>query len=266
MAKEKYTVCPECGENYDIHFYRCPNCRKPNENRPFTRMSYLPISRQVSLFVIGLVGLNVLSAILSIIFTTVIKDDEPYLYLVINTLSYLTLFVVDLLVIGKYFPELLTPFKKWRTYLAGLIGFAIVLAGSILIGLLMKYIAPSAGEGENQTVAIQMVLRGPLVSVITLGLIGPIVEELTYRVGLFTLCKRASSILAYAVTVIIFTVIHINFFSDNIINELIALPDYLFAGIIFAVLYHREGFGASLIAHMGNNLFSVLTIIITKGQ
>ena len=266
MTKEKITICPYCGEEYDIRYSRCPHCHKGNDLRPSTRVSYLPIPRQISLFAIGLAGLNVLAVILSIIFALGIKDDEPYLNLVVNSITYTTLFIADIFVVGKYYSELFFTFKKLRTYIAGFIGFAALLCSSLLIGFIMEKLVPSAGTGENQSVAIAMILRNPFVSILTLGLIGPIVEELTYRVGLFTLCKRASNILAYAVTIILFTIIHIDFFSSDIVTELVALPDYLMAAVIFSVLYHREGFGASLLAHVGNNLFSVMMIIITGGQ
>ena len=128
----------------------------------------------------------------------------------------------------------------------------------------MQLAVPSASEGQNQSIATEMVLRNPATCIIILGFIGPLVEELTYRVGLFTLCKRASTVLAYIVTTLVFAAIHIDFFSENIINELVALPDYLFAGAIFCLLYDREGFGASYLAHVGNNLFSVISIIITR--
>ena len=266
MAKTKKTTCPKCGEEYDIMFSRCPCCHEPNNERPESRVSYLPISRQIPLFLVGLVGINVLAVITSLIVTASIKDDDALRYVLINSINYAILFIVDMLLLTNYFHELIIPFKKGRTYIAGLIGFAFLLGGSLLISYLMQLAVPSASEGQNQSVAIEMVLRNPTACIIILGFIGPFVEELTYRVGLFTLCKRASSILAYIVTTLVFALIHIDFFSDNIINELVALPDYLFAGLMFCVLYDKEGFGASYLAHVGNNLFSVISIIITRPQ
>ena len=264
MAKTKKTTCPYCGEEYDIMFSRCPHCHTPNNERPNSRLSYLPISRQISLFLVGLIGLNVLAVITSLIVTASIKDDTALQYVLINSLNYTILFIIDLLLLINYFPELINPFRKSRTYIAGLVGFAVVLGGSILISYLMQLAVPSASEGQNQSIATEMVLRNPAACIIILGFIGPLVEELTYRVGLFTLCKRASTVLAYIVTTLVFAAIHIDFFSENIINELVALPDYLFAGAIFCLLYDREGFGASYLAHVGNNLFSVISIIITR--
>ena len=266
MAKERFTTCPSCEQRYDRLLLRCPHCHEANNDRSKTRMTFLPIPHQISLFLIGLIGLNVLSVIISIIAAVTIKEDDPLKYLLINSCSYSILFITDLSVINKYYYELLDPFKKGRTYIAGLVGFAFLLGGSLLISYLMSLMVPSAGTGENQSVAIAMVLRNPAVAILILGIIGPFVEECAYRLGLFSLCKRASRVLAYAVTTIVFATIHLNFFSGNIVDELVALPDYLFAGLMFSLLYDFEGFGASLIAHIGNNLFSIISIIITKGQ
>ena len=264
MASEKRVTCAECGNSYDRLLLRCPFCHKGNEERPDTRMTFLPIPHQISLFLIGIIGVNVIAAIFSIIFSVAVKDNDPYKYLLINSMTYVTLFVIDFCVILKYYNEFLEPFKKGRTYIAGLIGFAVVYGGSLLISVIMSSLVPSAGTGENQTIAEMMVLNNPIVCVFVLGLMGPFVEECAYRVGLFSLCKRASRILAYVLTIIVFTVIHIDFFADNLVNELVALPDYLFAAAIFCVLYHFEGFGAVYIAHALNNLLSVILIVATS--
>ena len=266
MAKEKHTVCPNCGKNYYIYLSRCPDCHSPNNERPNTRMTFLPIPHQVSLFAIGLVGFNLLAALITIFVSTSIKDQPALSVLLINSISYSIIILADIILIWKYLPELFSSFKKGRTYLAGLVGFAVVLGGSMIINLIMSNLIPSAGTGENQSVAEMMVLANPFVSVLILGLIGPIVEEFTYRVGLFTLCKRAHTALAYIISIAVFTVIHLNFTSSTLINELAVLPDYLFAGAMFALIYHFEGFGASLLAHAGNNIFSMILILIKAGM
>ena len=264
MGKPKIKTCSECGNDYEITFSRCPHCHKPNEDRPFTRLSYLPILRQSLLFLVGLLGINFFALLISLIVATTIKDDNALTYLIVNSITYVLIFIADIFIVWNYYPELFFTFKKYRTYIAGIIGFGVLLGGSMLIGFIMSKAVPQAGTGGNQSVAEMMVIRNPAVCILVLGIIGPLVEELTYRVGLFTLCKRASTILAYALTIIIFTVIHLDFFSGNIVNELVALPDYLFAATIFCILYHREGFGASFLAHALNNLFSVISIIVMR--
>ena len=266
MAKITRTTCPDCGKVYDIMLSRCPDCHRPNDERPMTRMTYLPIPHQISLFLIGLIGINVLAVIYTLIFAVPTGEDSVYRMLVVNSMTYITLFVIDIIVVMKYYADFGKPFLKGRTYLAGLIGFAAVYGASMIVALITTVAFPDAGTGENQSVAVQMVLKNPVVCVFVLGLIGPLVEELGYRVGLFSLCKRWNTVFAYIATIIVFTIIHIDFFSGNIYNELVALPSYLLAAGIFTTLYHLEGFGAVFIAHALNNLLSVITIIITQGK
>ena len=262
MAKIRTRVCPECGETYDVYLHRCPHCHASNDERPNTRMTFLPSPRQVSLFLVGLLGIEFISVLFSILFTTVYKEDQAYGYLLINTFTYITLFIIMVFILAKYFNEIFIPFKKGRTYLAGLIGGTALIGCSMLVSLIMSVIVPDAGTGENQSIAVAMILNNPLVCYLILGLIGPFVEECAYRLGLFSLNRRLSRVLAYLLTVLIFTVIHLDFFSDDILSELVALPDYLIAATIFCVLYEYEGFGAGFIAHAINNIFSVSMVLL----
>ena len=265
MAKIGTRVCPECGETYEVYLYRCPHCHHSNDERPDSRMTYLPIPRQISLFLVGLLGIEIFSLIVSIIYANITKQDQALGYLLINSTTYALLFISFVFIIGKYYNEIFAPFKKGRTYVAGLIGGVILIGGSMLLNIIMGAIVPSAGTGGNQSVAIKMVLNNPLVCYLILGLVGPFVEECAYRLGLFSLCKRGNRVLAYIVTILVFTLIHIDFFSDNFVNELAAMPDYVFAAVFFCVIYEHEGFGAGFIAHALNNIFSI-TLIIIQGK
>lgn len=262
MAKEKHTVCPECEQRYDIYLSRCPNCHHANDNRPLTRMCYLPIPYQLTLFLIGLIGLNVLATVIALFVSSLYKDHPEISSLIINGSTYAAIIIVDIVLIWKFFPELFSSFKNWRTYIAGFVSMAFLIGGSMLINYLMVLLVPSAGTGGNQSVAEKMVLANPFISLLILGLVGPLVEELTYRIGLFSLCKRVHIIFAYIITTLVFAAIHINFTATDFISELVVLPDYLFAGIMFCLIYDREGFGAGLIAHTGNNIFSILLILL----
>ena len=103
------------------------------------------------------------------------------------------------------------------------------------------------------------------------GVIGPICEEFTYRIGLFSLTKRLSRVAAYIITPLVFGFIHFGWGSiatggDALIIELLNIPDYILAGVIFAFLYDRFGIGASTTAHVMNNLLSFIQILILHSQ
>jgi membrane protease YdiL (CAAX protease family) len=102
----------------------------------------------------------------------------------------------------------------------------------------------------------------PLISFINFVLLGPIVEELTYRLGLFSFLKQRNRWVAYIVTVGLFAIIHFNFNQDNIINELLNLPFYATAGLYFCWLYEKQGFAVATIAHITNNLISFVSILL----
>ena len=109
-----------------------------------------------------------------------------------------------------------------------------------------------------------MVKTYPLLSVLILGFLGPAVEEFTYRVGLFSFLTRVHKALAYAVTIVIFGLIHFDFTATgaNMVNELIHLPIYMFSGAALCVLYDFMGLSASLSAHVTNNLLSIIPTIL----
>lgn len=262
MAMFSRRVCPECGHSYDDRLSCCPVCKRDNEIRPKDNLLYLPISHELALFLIGLIGLNAISIIVSLFFVNMAKEDEVLAVLLINSISYLIILLIDIILLRKYFRDFLSYFKKWQSYAFGLLGGIILIVSSFTISYIMEMLIPSASTGGNQSTIISMVNTNPIASIIVLAFIGPFTEELAYRVGLYTLLARKSKILAYIVTALIFAAIHIDFFSNNFINELAALPDYLIAGLLFCLIYDLKGFGASFIAHMANNLFAVILIII----
>ena len=79
---------------------------------------------------------------------------------------------------------------------------------------------------------------------------------------------RINKYLAYAVTILVFAFIHFDFEcfgKGTLVNELLNMPFYLFAGFTFTFLYEKFGFGASVMAHVSNNLYSIImTVIMSK--
>jgi membrane protease YdiL (CAAX protease family) len=109
-----------------------------------------------------------------------------------------------------------------------------------------------------------LVKDSPIISLITFGFLGPIVEEWTYRLGLFQYLKGRSKWLAYLVTLTIFGLIHFDFSTTNLTNELFNLPIYLVAGAWFCFLYDRFGLKVAMATHIFNNLLSVMSILLSS--
>ena len=88
---------------------------------------------------------------------------------------------------------------------------------------------------------------------------GPIVEEFTYRYGLFGYVKKHNKTLAYVATILIFALIHFEFTTDvdQLVNELLNLPSYLIGAIVLSIAYDKsDNLVVPIIAHIFNNLIS----------
>lgn len=214
---------------------------------------------QALFFLLGLAGLNVLAFIFAFIFKLFVSDNATF-NMLINTCTYSTLFVVFIVLVVIYSRHLLNSFKHLSLYLFGILGFVIMIALSNRYGILVQDI-PGYKLSGNETNVRTMIDAFPFISVIVVGFLGPICEELTYRVGLFDLVRRYNKYLAYAITIIVFAFLHFEFGADDLWVEFLNLPFYIIGGVALTCTYHKFGLAASLTAHIINNLISVLSNI-----
>ncbi len=259
--------CEKCQSEYDVVEDTCPVCGARDENFEQIKIPknlvWLPIYKQLGLFVMGLVFLNLISFICSLTFGQLFELTDPTYVLIVNSIRYVTISVMMCILLIHSYPKFKKSFTQWLPYV---VGFA---SGFLLIGLNLAYssfisaVYPTT-TNQNQELANNLVLEYPLLSLFLLSIIGPTVEELTYRVGLFTFLCRVKKWVAYLVTIIIFALIHFNFQAtgDDLINELIHLPVYVMAGATLCLLYDFMGLGASLTAHYVNNCISILPLFI----
>ena len=145
-----------------------------------------------------------------------------------------------------------------------------MLAASILYSVILSAILTATGgsysSNANQSTLESIIKVYPIMSFVIFGIVGPISEELTYRVGLFSLCSRVNKVFGYIVSLIIFALIHFSWTSigtKDFVTELYNLPSYLIAGFGLAFIYDKGGIGASFIAHSLNNIYSVVSVIIS---
>ncbi len=219
------------------------------------------IWKKIYLFLMGLGGLYLISFIASLILLLLMSKEEASL--VANFVVYAVLFVALISVVIIDFPKFKHEFKNWKPYVAGIVCTVAIVAFEMLytniVNLFYEY-----GVNDNETAVRSIVEVYPIASIFILGIVGPICEELTYRVGLFGLVKKANVALAFVVTTLVFAFIHFNFLSKNIWDELVNLPCYLFSGVAFTFVYYKFGFVGSMTAHVANNLYAVLLQIILK--
>ena len=263
----KRTRCKNCQSSHDEMLEYCPRCGIKNEEHLLFRrthpMTFVPWYRELMLFLCGFIGLTLFSLIYTIIFKATYEADKDLGNMLINTASYLTIFVLLLVIMFPYFRSLINKFKIPLAYMWAGIGTGALLGFSIIYGIIISFIFPDIGQGGNQTSVSNMVTSFPFISLIIIGIIGPMCEELTYRVGLFTLLRRIHPAFAYIGTAILFGLIHFDFFSSDYLTEFVYLVNYIFAGVCFAFIYEKGGFGASLLAHISNNVYSVIMILLS---
>ena len=263
-------ICTQCKSEYDVVEDTCPACKCRDEN--FENLGipknilWLPTWKQLVCFAIGLFGLNAISLIAQLFFGEYADPTSPQ-YLNFITITNVVRYVmcaggIACVLIHDYhkFPKFL---KKWHPWVIG-IGFAAALLMSATLYTYIVNLFHPTEVNENQRLINQMIDTYPITSILLLGFLGPIVEEFTYRVGLYSFFRRINKYAAYALTLVIFGLIHFNFFAkgDDMVNELLNLPSYMISGFLLTLAYEKFGITCAVTAHIGNNLYGVVMTIL----
>ena len=254
-------TCPKCESVHDALLDYCPSCHTRNEENEKYRVTFLPVTIEVFLLLLGIVGFILFSVLFSLIFASIYDSNKLQGEMLISLSSYLLFFAFVIVLLFPYGRNLLLKLKSYQPYIAGILGCGVLIAGSYFLSFIATTINPNIGTGDNQTSVVQLTQNYPAFAIIIFGFIGPICEEAAYRLGLFTFFKRIRPWLAYLVTGIVFGLIHFNFLSKDIATEFLVLPNYIWGGILFSLLYDKFGIGASVTAHIANNLLQVILII-----
>ena len=287
--------CPNCKREYDPARDKCPYCHCQSEFledprlKEFKNTTPLNFIKEIIIFLVGSLGLSVFVFIVEFIAAFFIGFQygmdggtrgreaselaEEFFastdgLALVEFVAYSLLFVTLLFILWKDIKRLLLTFKNKRVFL----GFAF---GAALMGISMVYnmiIQTAFGNidttNANQTAVNSLVSSYPVASLLILGLVGPLCEEITYRVGLFGFLKRIATWFAYVAVALIFGFIHFDFNclvsgdSTYIAIEFASLPNYIIAGVGLSFVYDRFGFGAAWIAHATNNFVGILVQII----
>lgn len=225
------------------------------------------------LFFLGWLGLWVFAIIFAILIPIFVPFfltqsdanlfiESPLFFQIINFLTYLTIFFIGLTILLPYIQRSFLPAMLSSKWLLGLPFTFVILLSSYALITIYDYLGIVLEDNQNQSAIVSLVQDSPIISLITFGFLGPIVEEWTYRLGIFKYLKNNNHLLAYFITLTIFGFIHFDFTSANLVNELLNLPIYLIAGAWFCFLYDKFGLQVALSTHIFNNVFSVLAIIL----
>ena len=231
-----------------------------------------PLKKQILFFSLGWLGFQIIATIIQLtvgtayVYLNQVSLQEALskysVSMVVNSTAYIALLVTLLLIGNRDLFKILKSFKQWQSYLAGAICFGAIIAFNIFYGTIINLLKTPVSDNANQAGLETMDAAYPIISMVIFGFVGPICEELTYRVGLFSLLKRKNRFVAYFVTIIVFALIHFNLSTnmDTLKNEVLNLPYYMFAAAAFSFTYDRFGFAGSVTGHIINNVFSLAMI------
>ena len=262
----KRKKCPNCGAYYDPTLEKCPACHKHNElylDRQINdKVAFMHPFAQIGLFLGGfsLAGMFVLGLVFALFLTNAITDKTA-LNVTLTTCTYIAMigglgFIV-FLTRRKHF---LSKYTRKIDYIYGLAYMITLILVSSLVATIISLFHESA-DNNNQAFAVVFIKNYPLLAFFVIGVLGPICEELTYRVGLYSFLRRINKYLAFAVTVIVFAFIHFDFDAADMANELWAIPSYIVAGAVLTLAYEHRGPACSMTAHVLYNIFAFLTIL-----
>ncbi len=266
--------CPHCGKNIDAYVKHCPHCyERVGESilpRRFQNMIFLTDYKLLLFFLIGTVGLYLFNFLLAQ-GLGYLKADIQLLNTLEGLLSTILVLSIFACILSYDFKEVTASFKKslyhLRPIIASLIGLGIIVLFSYAYQGIFILCGREIADSANQGALVKMVQSQPVLCFFYVVLLAPLLEEITYRVGLFTLFRKRNRYLAYVITIIVFALGHFNFFtstSTDLINEFINLPLYIFPAFILTLLYEYEGVSTSTYTHVFNNLISFIIILTIR--
>lgn len=143
-------------------------------------------------------------------------------------------------------------------------GFAIYMFGNMVMGLITQIISP-AMENINDANIESMLSGGTLEMIIFTVLFAPLTEEVLFRGLIFTSLRTRSRILAYTVTIVIFSAIHVLGYigTESALSIVLSFIQYFPAS--FALIWAMEFSGsiwASIGVHTLANGFSMLMMLL----
>ena len=130
--------------------------------------------------------------------------------------------------------------KKWRCLGFAVLGLVLYFLAMFLMGFVIVLIDPNFSNVNDNAIAGLAQENGKWMFLCTVFLV-PVVEEVIYRGLIFQNLQRKSRLLAYCVTVVVFSLIHIVGFigSESWRTLAICFAQYLPAGLALAWAYEK---------------------------
>ena len=269
----KRTFCKKCNFAFDSHLESCPKCNEKNDefiqNRCRNPLFFLDMLRCIAILFTWLILMYLVPLIVSLI----VKEVNPDLLNVsdfslgLNLGVYIVGFIVFGWILWNYKKIIFKDFCKIRNIVVGLIVGVLLIGLSQLVSFLI-YDIGGLPTNSNQIVVENTVKNSAVLSIFVIVLLGPIFEELVFRVGLMGLGMKFSEkygkVFAYIISILIFIIIHLNFIGENInfTAEFAAIPSYFIGAGLLCLAYDMGGLSSSIIAHIMNNLLGYILVMV----
>lgn len=152
--------------------------------------------------------------------------------------------------------------RFWGYIQAVILSFVIYWAGTTLVGMVVSLLQPELTNINNDVIVhmAQSNYRAMLLYTVALA---PVIEETLFRGLIFSCLHRRHRILAYAVSAVAFSALHIVGYIglDSLWNLALCFLEYLPAGIALGWAYERaDSIWAPITLHIIINAISMLTL------
>jgi hypothetical protein len=123
------------------------------------------------------------------------------------------------------------------------------------------------GGNANQSEVLNLIKENAPLAFISMVILAPISEEVTYRYFLFGGLRKINKKWAIVISGFVFMCVHaVASFTqgtDDIVRELLLLPPYMFSGMVLAYSYDKtSNLAVSTSTHALNNLISFIISLI----
>ena len=189
---------------------------------------------------------------------------KPYSEAVVNFAFFGMNFVAVILIFRKFLQQnlQLALAQPWRVLRFAGIGLIIYFLGTSLVTTVATWIHPAFTNINDQSIMLMVQEHYSLMVIGTVILV-PIAEEAFYRGLVFRQLFDRNPVLAYLVSIVVFSVVHIAGYvgmADGL-TLVLCFFQYLPAGFALAWAYHRTGsIFTSVLLHMAVNQIGMLAM------
>lgn len=264
--------CPKCKNSIDAYLEKCPYCANERNvdvlPKRFLNMTFISDYKELLFFLVGTIGMILVTFLVD----TGIKNfpiPQDGLKTALSALiSYIIISALFVCIIShdstKFIKQLKEQTVNPKTWIYVLIGLAIIIAFNYGYYYSLQACGIKLEITANEKAIDEIVKKWPAIAFFFTVLFAPIIEELCYRVGLFSILRKRNRYLAYGVAVIVFAFMH---FAGSLVTdpaqmakEAINIPLYIVPSLILAIAYEYAGYSASLYIHIINNLVSFAVV------